>query len=223
VKIFRVIDTETCGLDGGVDDGGRRVIKKKSELINPMNDFVKPDRPIGFTAMAIHHITEEMVADKPGIEIIAPRYYGADFFIAHNAKFDSGMLPEMGGQWICTRKLANRLWPELESHSNQYLRYALGLNAWVPEGLHAHRALYDCYVTAALFNRIRHDSGWSVEEMLEISSQPVLLRTVYIGKHKGKTYAEVAKEDAGWLRWALNTITDMSEDMRFTIEHYLKG
>lgn len=223
MKIFRVIDTETCGLEGGVVELASVDVAQNGELINPMSDFVKPDRPICFTAMAIHHITEEMVADKPGIEIIAPRYYGADFFIAHNAKFDSGMLPEMGGQWICTRKLATRLWPELESHSNQYLRYALGLNAWVPEGLHAHRALYDCYVTAALFNRIRHDSGWSVEEMMEISSQPVLLRTVYIGKHKGKTYAEVAKEDAGWLRWALNAITDMSEDMRFTIEHYLKG
>ncbi|STR94748.1 Exodeoxyribonuclease 10 [Hafnia alvei] len=128
----------------------------------------------------------------------------------------------MGGEWICTRKLAARLYPDLDSHANQFLRYALGLDAWVPENLHAHRALYDCYVTAALFIRISRDSSWSVEEMLEISAQPVLLKTLRIGKHKGKTFAEVAKEDPSWLKWALSTISDMSDDMRFTIQHYLK-
>lgn len=219
---LRVIDTETCGLKGGVVEIASVDIDGES-IINPMSDFVKPDRPIEFGAMAIHHITEHMVAHKPLVDEVVGRYQGADIYIAHNAQFDSSVLPDMGGQWICTRKLAARLWPELESHANQYLRYALNLNAWVPESLHAHRALYDCYVTAALLIRIVKESGWSVEQMLEISIQPVLLRTVRIGKHKGKTFAEVAKEDAGWLRWALSNITDMSEDMRFTINHHLKG
>lgn len=58
--------------------------------------------------------------------------------------------------------------------------------------------------------------------MLEISAQPVLLKTLRIGKHKGKTFAEVAKEDPSWLKWALSTISDMSDDMRFTIQHYLR-
>lgn len=222
MSVLRVIDTETCGLNGGVVEVASVDIDYSLSIINPMSDFVKPDRPIEFSAMAIHHITEDIVADKPLIDDVVGRYQGADFYIAHNSNFDKGVLPEMGGEWICTRKLAARLYPDLDSHTNQFLRYALGLDAWVPENLHAHRALYDCYVTAALFIRISRDSSWSVEEMLEISSQPVLLKTLRIGKHKGKTFAEVAKEDPSWLKWALSTISDMSDDMRFTIQHYLR-
>lgn len=222
MTIFRVIDTETCGLEGGIVEVAS-VDVVAGEIINPMSDFVRPDRPIGFSAMAIHHITEDMVSDKPPIEEVYQQYQAADYLVAHNAPFDKGVLPDMGCEWICTRKLAARLWPELESHSNQYLRYALDTKPWVPESLHAHRALYDCYVTASLFRKIQAESGWSVEEMLDITNQPVLLRTLHMGKHSGKTYAEVAKDDPGWLRWAVLNITDMSEDMKFTIKHHLKG
>ncbi len=222
MTIFRVIDTETCGFDGGIVEVAS-VDVVAGEIINPMSDFIKPDRPIGFSAMAIHHITEDMVADKPPIGEVYQQYQGANYLVAHNAPFDKGVLPDMGCEWICTRKLAARLWPGVESHSNQYLRYALDIKPWVPGNLHAHRALYDCYVTAGLFRKIQAESGWSVEEMLDITNQPVLLCTLHMGKHRGKTYAEVAKDDPGWLRWAVLNITDMSEDMKFTIKHHLKG
>lgn len=221
MTVFRVIDTETCGLDGGVVEIAS-VDVVGGEIQNPLSDFVKPDRPIGLQAMAIHHITEPMVAGMPPIESVIHNYKGANYLVAHNAPFDKGVLPDMGCEWICTRKLATRLWPELESHSNQFLRYALDINPWVPEHLHAHRALYDCYVTAGLFQKILAESGLSVEQMLEISNQPVLLRTLHMGKYRGKTYEEVAKIDPGWLRWALGNITDMSEDMRFTIKQHLR-
>jgi len=220
--IFRTIDTETCSLEGGVIEVGSVDIID-GVICNPMSDFVKPDCPITFSAMALHHITESMVANSPSIDTVIPRYKGADYLIAHNAEFDRRMLPDMGVGWLCTKKLALRLWPDMESHSNQFLRYALGIDAEVPEHLHAHRALYDCYVTAATFKRIQSDSGWSADEMLEISNSPALLPRIHIGKYRGKTYAEVASIDPGWLRWALGNITDMSEDMRFTIKHHLKG
>ncbi|EOG6839198.1 hypothetical protein ACLH0Q_006002 [Klebsiella pneumoniae] len=41
------------------------------------------------------------------------------------------------------------------------------------------------------------------------------------GKHKGKTFEEVATEDKGYLRWLLGT--DLDEDMEFTVKHWLKG
>lgn len=219
MTIFRVIDTETCGFDGGVVEIAS-VDVVDGKIKNPMSDFVKPDRPIGFSAMSIHHITEEMVKDKPGIDRVIDRYKGADYLVAHNSQFDKSVLPDMGTDWLCTRKLSTRTWPDMESYSNQYLRYALDINPWVPESLHAHRALYDCYVTAGLFLRILELSG-SVTEMIDISNQPVLLRTLHMGKHRGRTYEEVAKTDPGWLRWAISNISDMSEDMQFTIRHHL--
>ena len=47
------------------------------QITNPMSHLVRPDRPISPQAMAIHRITEEMVADKPWIEEIIPHYHGS--------------------------------------------------------------------------------------------------------------------------------------------------
>jgi exodeoxyribonuclease X len=217
---FRVIDTETCGLDGGIVEIAT-VDLIDGEIVQPMSDLVSPDRPISHEAMAIHHITEEMVDGKPRIATVIGKYHGSPYYVAHNAAFDRGVLPEMHGQWICTLKLAQALYPNIR-YSNQYLRYALKLDVTVPEGLYPHRALYDCYVTAALLKRIIADSGWSVEKMLEISNSPTLLRTLKFGKYRGQKIEDIAQQDPDYLRWMLKSIKDLSGDMRFSIEHFLE-
>ncbi len=111
--MLRIIDTETCGLQGGiVEIASVDVIDGK--IVNPMSHLVRPDRPISPQAMAIHRITEAMVADKPWIEDVIPHYYGSEWYVAHNASFDRRVLPEMPGEWICTMKLARRLWPGIK-------------------------------------------------------------------------------------------------------------
>lgn len=65
--MLRIIDTETCGLQGGiVEIASVDVID--GNIVNPMSHLIRPDRPITPQAMAIHRITEAMVADKPWIE-----------------------------------------------------------------------------------------------------------------------------------------------------------
>jgi exodeoxyribonuclease X len=83
-----------------------------------MSHLVRPDRPISPQAMAIHRITEEMVADKPWIEEMPALH--RQWYVAHNASFDRRVLPEMHGEWICTMKLARRLWPGIK-YSNMGL------------------------------------------------------------------------------------------------------
>ncbi|EMB2734801.1 exodeoxyribonuclease X, partial [Serratia marcescens] len=61
---FRVIDTETTSFEGDVVEIASVDIVD-GVICNPMSDLVRPPEPIGFEAMAIHHITEEMVADAP--------------------------------------------------------------------------------------------------------------------------------------------------------------
>lgn len=39
------------------------------KIVNPMSHLVRPDRPISPQAMAIHRITEAMVADKPMLKM----------------------------------------------------------------------------------------------------------------------------------------------------------
>lgn len=88
-----------------------------------MSHLVRPDRPISPQAMAIHRITEAMVADKPWIEDVIPHYYGSEWYVAHNASFDRRVLPEMPGEWICTMKLARRLWPGSSTAIWRYIKY----------------------------------------------------------------------------------------------------
>lgn len=79
--MLRVIDTETCDLQGGiVEVASVDVIDGK--IVNPMSHLVRPDRPISAQAMAIHRITESMVADKPWIEEIIPLYHGSQWYVA---------------------------------------------------------------------------------------------------------------------------------------------
>ncbi|WP_029570158.1 exodeoxyribonuclease X [Pantoea ananatis] len=219
--IIRVIDTETTSFEGGVCELASIDIVG-GKLCNPMSDFVKPPEPITVGAMAVHHITDAMVADAPPLSDVIDRYLNADVYVAHNAAFDRPKLPQITAPWICTLKLARKLYPELESHSNQYLRYHFMLDVDVPENLHAHRALYDCYVTAALLLRLNRDARLTIAQMRDISARPSLLHTMRFGKHKGKTFEEIAGQDQGYLRWALANM-DLDEDQKFTMQHYLEG
>lgn len=218
---FRVIDTETCGLDAGVVEIASLDLSDTG-ISNVMSDLVNPGRPIGLDAMAIHHITEEMVADKPRIARVIGRYQGSAYYVVHNASFDRRMLPEMNGAWICTLKLARKLYPGIK-YGNQYLRYALKLQVEPPAGLYPHRALYDCYVTAALLMKIRQDSGWSPEEMVAISNEATLLSSLKFGKYRGQPLAQIARDDPGYLHWLLATLRDLSADLRYSLNYHLSG
>lgn len=118
-------------------------------------------------------------------------------------------------------KLARKLWPELESHGNQFLRYHLQVNANVPEGLHAHRALYDCYVTAEILISINQHARFTIAQMREITARPSLLHSMRFGKHKGKPFEEIAAIDRGYLKWCLANM-DLDEDQKFTMQHHLQ-
>jgi exodeoxyribonuclease X len=158
--MLRVIDTETTSFEGGIVEIASVDIVK-GVICNPMSDLVRPAEPIGFAAMAIHHITEDMVSDAPLISDVIGKYLGADAYVAHNAAFDKGKLPQITSLDLHVKAGAQAV-SEFESHGNQYLRYRLGLKPEVPEGLYAHRALYDCYVTAELLMYMGREAQWSI-------------------------------------------------------------
>jgi hypothetical protein len=61
---------------------------------------------------------------------VIDRFRGADVYVAHNCEFESSFFAAQGielGPWICSYKCALRVWPELDGHSNQELRYARDL------------------------------------------------------------------------------------------------
>ena len=231
-------DTETTGNT----DGDRLVqlgIKERGIAEPLVNEMYKPPLPIAYEAMAIHHITEKMVADKPafrdspGYADIKSAFEHEDIIsVAHNAAFDVAILRREGikpANIICTYKVASALdTDERFSHySLQYLRYALGIEV---EGS-AHDAIGDVLVLEALFEhllaKLTQQLGSeerAIKEMLDISSKPKLFTTIRFGKHKGKRIEEVAREDRGYLEWLLKEKKkdgDGEEDWIYTLEHFL--
>ncbi len=55
-----------------------------------------------------------------------------------------------------------------------------------------------------------------IEEMIRISSSPILIARMPFGKHKGMLFNQVP---ADYLEWLLGT--ELDEDMAHTVRHYL--
>lgn len=136
---YLVLDTETTGLDPEND----RVVEIAATLVAPegvsvvVDQLVHPRRSIPPNAIAVHHITDSMVASSPTLEEVwathvLPLLSTVDGIVAHNAAFDRPFLPPTDKPWICTLRLARHMWPEAPGHSNQVLRYWLGLDVDAP-------------------------------------------------------------------------------------------
>lgn len=103
---FTVFDTETTGnrtdpskgpVDkiiqiGAVKVGSDGEVKVKTAV----SQFVNPEMPIHPKAIEVHHITDEMIKDKPVMESVVrdfcERYLQDQLIVAYNGKFDMPML-----------------------------------------------------------------------------------------------------------------------------------
>ena len=225
--MFIFLDTETTG--NGPDDRLCQIAFKPED--GPaVCELFNPGKPISIDAMAIHHITEKMVADK--LPFKESDTYAKlqklvsdinNVIVAHNAKFDMQMLDREGistQRVICTIKLARYLDKNgvIPKYSLQYLRYFLGLEIEAK----AHDALGDILVLEGLFSRLNakfKENGKlmdPVQEMIHISSNPVLIARMPYGKYKGVLFSEVPRDYLDWLSG-----TDLDEDMAFTVETHL--
>lgn len=234
------LDTETTG--NGDKDRLCQLAVKERYIEEPLvNALYKPPVPISIESMAIHHITEKMVAERPAFKD-APEYSSLKdllesdevIVVAHNATFDLAMLAREGiapKRAICTYKLAYALDPNdaLPNYRLQYLRYLLDLDVEAE----AHDALGDVLVLEALYDRLsqkmlkRHGTEEAaLEAMLAISARPLLFTTIRFGKYSGKRLEEIAKNDPKYLEWLLAEKKKApigEEDWIYTLEHYLSS
>lgn len=234
------LDTETTG-KGIADRLCQVAYSFKGEEADAL---FKPPVPIQVEAMAITHITNEMVADKEvfiGSEFqkkLSDILSGGNILVAHNAQFDVDMLRKENvkvNHVIDTLKIAHHLDQEakIPKHGLQYLRYFLDLNI---QDVVPHSALGDVRVLEKLFERLfqkilaefREESK-AIDEMMRISSLPILMKKFPFGKYNGQMVTDVAKTDAGYLRWLLDSKIeakekegDNDENWIYTLEYYLK-
>ena len=189
----------------------------------PQSVLINPGCPIPPEVSAVHHIIDEDVAAAPqfleaAFHILADA--SVDLFAAHNAKFERTFISDQataGRKWLCSYKLALRLWKDEPHHSNQALRYSrkpAGLDRAIANV--AHRAGPDAYVTAFHLRDMLNE-GHKIEHLVARSYQPALLITCHIGKERGKKWSEV---DSGFLNWMLDK--DFDEDALFTARYWLE-
>lgn len=217
--LIRSVDLETTGIPTP-DDPHAIVEIGWCDLpaIEYQFQLVNPGRAIPIEAMSIHHITDEMVVGKPHADAILPDIAGADIYIAHNADYERQFLPDLG-PWICTYKVALRVYPDMERHNLQYLRYALKLPVRADLEM-PHRAGPDAYVAALLFERIQSEpSAPDIETMVRWSSGHALFPRCPLFKHKGKKWEDVP---ADYLDWIVNKPNDVGADIKANARHEIK-
>ncbi|MFK5937761.1 MAG: exonuclease domain-containing protein [Sulfurimonas sp.] len=239
-KKYIILDTETTGT--GEND---RVIQLGYIVLGGAevevhNEFNKAEVPISYGAMEVHGILEEMIADKPlCVETTAYKRLEElntddNYVIIHNAPFDLKMLEKEGFEnkmkVIDTLRVAKHILPDEEAHRLQYFRYKMELYKEEEKEANAlgivvkaHDAIGDVLVLKLLLSKLKAIVSEQfgdvnpVEKMVELTATPILVKTFRFGKHKGKELVEVAREDAGYLRWMLKSMDNLDDDMRYSI------
>lgn len=154
---YVVIDIETTGLSryyhkiteiAAVKVNNGKIGRQFQSLVNP-----KTHIPSFITRLT--GIDDNMVKDAPVIKDVMPKFLdflGNKIFVAHNAGFDFGFLNhnakgEIKNPRLCTRKLANRLLPDLTSKKLSVLCNYFKIN-----NNNAHRAMSDTLATTEILN-----------------------------------------------------------------------
>ncbi|MEA1955694.1 MAG: exonuclease domain-containing protein [Campylobacterota bacterium] len=237
---YIILDTETTGTndEDKIIQLGFLVLDGKN--IEVHNEFNSSDTPIKFGAMEVHGITPEMLEEKPlcqettAFKRLQELNTQDNYMIIHNAPFDLGMLKkeDFGIQMkvIDTLRVAKHIFEDEEAHRLQYFRYkmqlykdeqkeadALGIE------VKAHDAIGDVLVLKLFLTKLKiavqtkYPDDNPVEKMVELTKEPILIKTFKFGKHKGKSLEDVASNDAGYLRWMLKSMDNLDEDMRYSL------
>jgi len=241
---YIILDTETTG--AGENDRiiqlGYMVLGAKE--IEVHNEFCSSEVPISYGAMEVHSITPDMIEGKPLcteteaykrlLELNTPENY----VIIHNAVFDIGMLEKEGFslkmKLIDTLRCARHIYADEEAHRLQYFRYKMGLYKEEKAEadklgieVKAHDAIGDVLTLKLFLTELRKSVQEKfvgenpVEKMVALTKEPIFVKSFRFGKYKGKDLADVAHEDAGYLRWMLKSMDTLDADLKYSIEKVL--
>lgn len=223
---FICIDCETTGLDP-IND---RIIEIAvvlftfDEILDSFETLIDPERPIPEETTAIHHITDDMVKGKPKAPEILPKVIKLIdnyIIIGHGIQFDITCVQEESkrAQIPCpidknisldTLRMA-RFYGQSPVNSLEKLRQHFNI---AEEG--AHRAMSDVIVNIEVFKYLS-DGFKTTKNLVDRLKRPILLKTMPLGKHKGRPFSNIPIE---YLRWAAHK--DFDQDLLFSIRSELK-
>lgn len=218
--LIRVIDFETGGLDAedGVCEVGWCDVTDAG-VGPPTSILTNPGRMMPDDVIAVHGITNEMVQDAPPYADGFMRLMegGVTTFCAHNCEFEQRFFGGAEVPWICTYKVALRLFPDAQSHKNSELARMMGLRLDPALSGPLHRAAPDAYITAVMLHEIIVTHGLAVADMIQWSSEPKKLSRIPFGKHKGRKWEDIP---SSYLAWLAENIS--GEDIRMAAQAELR-
>ena len=189
---FAVIDTETTGVRAGVNRVTEIAAVKirGEEEIDRFSELVNPGVAIPYHIRRLTGITTEMVAGKPPIGDILPKFLqfiDGCIVVGHNLQFDRRFLnaelvraglPKLPGPTLCTLRIARRLMRGLPSKSLAGLVDFFGITMD-----RSHRAVHDAAATGDILLRFvrRLKNEYDIETVEEL-----------LGFQK-RTYASIGK------------------------------
>ncbi len=233
-----ILDTETTGTqeEDRICQLAYIVLDESGEVIEYYNDLCTPPLPIKYEAMAIHHITPEMLDSKPTCidtkafnrlnELNVPE----NIIVIQNAPFDLAMLEKEGFRnqmrLIDTFRVVRKYLPKQKQHGQQYLRYVLGIYKEESKlidrlgvEVKAHDALGDVIVLKNLYDYLL--KLHTAKEMIDLCSKEILIDIMPMGRHRGKRIEEVALNSRNDLQYMLDNF-ELDADVKYSFEHWLE-
>ncbi len=225
-ETFICLDCETTGLDPLKDKIIEVAVVKFtfSETLQEFDSLVDPECEIPAESLAIHHITSEMLQGKPKMKDVVAEVLnmvGDHIIVGHGISFDVQMIATsaraaavpvsiQNNRLIDTLRLARAYG---DSKTNSLVMLASHFNVPIVE---THRAMADVLLNIAVFKHLvaRYKT---TEQIFKILSEPIRMRTMPLGKHKGRPFSELPLD---YLQWASKM--DFDQDLLFSIRLELK-
>jgi len=243
---YVLFDTETTGnqADDRIIQVGAMVIGAKGE-VEVYDELCSSEVAIKVEAMEVHNITPDVIEAKA--PFTATRFWSDlaelnnenNYLIAHNIKFDLGMLEKEGFvnsmKLIDTVRCSKHLFPDSAYHRLQYFRYSLELYkkeeaeaAKHNIAIKAHDAIGDVLVMKLLLSELvakvkeQYAGVNPMVKLEELTNTPVMMKMFKFGKYKGEQIKDIARSDAGYIKWMLKSL-DLDEDLKYTLERVLEN
>lgn len=216
--IVAIVDTETNGREPGeVIELAALVNKSAPKVYVPFScdgavapgfemrfRRFEPEQGSTYKALAVHGIADAWLAALEPSATAASLVADVECFIAHNARFDYGVLGIEPPLVIDTLALSRAFCPDDEGHTLGAMMFRIDVEVGLKYRQNAHEAEADVMACARLLDwlvRFVSPAARTWGTLAALSELFAAPSTIPFGKYKGTAWADL---DFGYMRWYLN-------------------